>query len=152
MSHHISQSLGTFPSCICTITSVSKQANSKSGTETMKKKMVIKVTMNGEKSRSKSLKVAVGVAGVESAALQGQEKNQIEVIGEGIDAVALTTLLRKKVGFAELVSVSVVGEKKEEKKDNQGKKNEPSLHVYMPSIEPYYHEYTDSHPDSCSIM
>lgn len=93
-----------------------------------------------------------GVAGVESAALQGQEKNQIEVIGEGIDAVALTTLLRKKVGFAELVSVSVVGEKKEEKKDNQGKKNEPSLHVYMPSIEPYYHEYTDSHPDSCSIM
>ncbi|KAJ9687082.1 hypothetical protein PVL29_015797 [Vitis rotundifolia] len=118
----------------------------------MKKKVVIKVTMNGEKSRSKSLKVAVGVAGVESAALQGQEKNQIVVIGEGIDAVALTTLLRKKVGFAELVSVSVVGEKKEEKKDNQGKKNEPSLHAYMPSIEPYYHEYTDSHPDSCSIM
>ncbi|KAJ9687083.1 hypothetical protein PVL29_015798 [Vitis rotundifolia] len=62
----------------------------------MKQKVVIKVAMNGQKSR------------VESAALKGQEKEEIEVTGEEIDA--------KKE------------QKKEEKKEEQ--KNEPTVHAW----------------------
>ena len=57
----------------------------------------------------------VTLAGVESATIKGQDKDQIEVKGEGIDTVKLATLLRKKVGHASIVSVAE--EKKEEKKD-----------------------------------
>ncbi|XP_020550730.1 heavy metal-associated isoprenylated plant protein 16-like, partial [Sesamum indicum] len=77
----------------------------------MKQKIVIKVSMNDEKSRSKALKISVCVSGVESAALTGGGKNQVEVVGEGIDAVELTRRLRKNVAYAELVSV---GEGKKE--------------------------------------
>ncbi|THG05751.1 hypothetical protein TEA_000092 [Camellia sinensis var. sinensis] len=63
-------------------------------------KVVIKVSMNGQKSRSKALKKVVGVQGVEAAALQGQDK--IEVTGESMDVIGLTTSLRKKsVGYAD---------------------------------------------------
>ncbi|KAL9457241.1 hypothetical protein AB3S75_006312 [Citrus x aurantiifolia] len=75
----------------------------------MKQKMVIKVYMNKHKSRSKALKVAVGFSGVESVALKGDDMSQIEVTGDGVDAVALTTSLRKKVGYAEVVSVGAAG-------------------------------------------
>ncbi|KAI5576369.1 hypothetical protein BDE02_09G040600 [Populus trichocarpa] len=79
----------------------------------MKQKIVIKVTGNGPKSRTKALRIAVGLSGVESARLGGEDKSQIEVVGDGVDAVQLTNLLRKKVGYAELASVEAVGEKKE---------------------------------------
>lgn len=51
---------------------------------------------------------------MESASLQEKDKNQIEVIGEGIDSVVITRLLRKCLGFAELVSVNPIEEKKKE--------------------------------------
>ncbi|KAG8640431.1 hypothetical protein MANES_13G059333v8 [Manihot esculenta] len=71
----------------------------------MKQKVVIRVSLNGEKSRSKALKIAVSVSGVESAALGGgQDKSQIEVVGD-VDPVKLTTQLRKSVGHAELLSL-----------------------------------------------
>lgn len=53
-------------------------------------------------------------SGVESAAIKGDSKDQIEITGEQIDSVRLTFLLRKKFCHAELVSVGEV-EKKEEK-------------------------------------
>ncbi|KAL3715408.1 hypothetical protein ACJRO7_007183 [Eucalyptus globulus] len=91
----------------------------------MKRKLVIKVSMNGHASRfccfgpqnprSKALKVAGGFQGVQSVALTG-DQDRIEVTGD-LDAVNLTTLLRKKVGFAEIVSVS---EDKNEADDNPG--------------------------------
>lgn len=46
--------------------------------------------------------------GVESAAIKGDDKNQLEVVGE-IDAAALTSLLRKNLGQADLVSVGPAG-------------------------------------------
>ncbi|GFQ05874.1 hypothetical protein PHJA_002731400 [Phtheirospermum japonicum] len=64
--------------------------------------------MNDEKSRRKALKISVGISGVESAALTGPEKNQVEVVGEGIDAVVLTRQLRKNVAHTELVSFGEV--------------------------------------------
>ncbi|XWS31115.1 hypothetical protein CRYUN_Cryun23aG0050000 [Craigia yunnanensis] len=117
----------------------------------MKQKMVVKVTMNGHKSRSKALKIAVGLLGVESASLKGNDKSQIEVTGDGVDPVQLTNLLRKSVGHAELVSVSAVGgEKKEEKKDEV----KPAVYVwpYNPPYYPYEYGYAQDHEPSCSIM
>ncbi|CAI0552174.1 unnamed protein product [Linum tenue] len=58
------------------------------------------------------MRIVVGVHGVDSASLAGPDKTQIEVTGDGIDSVALVTLLRKKVGFSELVSVGSLEEKK----------------------------------------
>ncbi|CAN0927288.1 Heavy metal-associated isoprenylated plant protein 16, partial [Linum grandiflorum] len=72
----------------------------------MKRKVVLRVSnMNDQKSRTKALKIAVTVAGVESVALGGEAKNEIVVTGEGIDAVKLASLLRKSVGFADVLSV-----------------------------------------------
>ncbi|TYH10624.1 hypothetical protein ES288_A07G191900v1 [Gossypium darwinii] len=115
----------------------------------MKQTMVVKVTMSDEKSRSKALKVVVGFSGVESASLKGDDKSQIEVTGDGVDAVQLTSRLRKSVGHAELVSVSAVGgEKKEEAEEPPAAYvwpyNQP-LYVYQEL--PYAHQQ-----DPCSIM
>ncbi|KAK3004433.1 hypothetical protein RJ639_020044, partial [Escallonia herrerae] len=119
-------------------------------------KVVIEVSMNDQKSRSKAMKIAVGSNGVESAALKGEGKNQLEVVGDGIDAVVLTTLLRKNVGFAVLVSVGP--DKKDDEKKDTEKKNEatimPPLWVSYPPIHggtPYIYEVPGNEP-SCSIM
>ncbi|KAL8046788.1 hypothetical protein ABFS82_08G201500 [Erythranthe guttata] len=71
----------------------------------MKQKIVIKMSVHCDKCRSKALKIAVGISGVESVALTGQERDQVEVVGDGIDSVELTRRLRKNVAHAELVSV-----------------------------------------------
>ncbi|KAI8557942.1 hypothetical protein RHMOL_Rhmol04G0050100 [Rhododendron molle] len=118
-----------------------------------KQKVVVKVSsMNGQKSRSKALKIVVGISGVESATLKGQEMDQIEVTGNDIDAVAITRSLRKKVGFAELVAVAPVEEKKADPKPDD-KVKEP---IIIPPLAwpPYYVEeikYNDD-PACCSIM
>ncbi|KAG5551427.1 hypothetical protein RHGRI_009745 [Rhododendron griersonianum] len=122
----------------------------------MKRKVVVKVcSMNGQKSRSKALKIVVGVSGVESATIKGKENDQIEVTGDDIDAVAIATSLRKKVGFAELVAVAPVEEKKA---DDKGK--EPTKQPAWPSCVPYGTpapcyvqeiKYNDD-PACCSIM
>ncbi|CAI9089006.1 OLC1v1023491C1 [Oldenlandia corymbosa var. corymbosa] len=125
-----------------------------------KQKVVIKVSMNDQKSRKKALKTVVGCIGVESTALQGKDKDQIEVVGEGIDAVEITTLLRKNVGYSEIVSVSAVPEKKEDKKED--KKDDPkptevvwATHPFIHhGVPPYQHfvEFRDPNPDPCTIM
>ncbi|KDP22987.1 hypothetical protein JCGZ_01709 [Jatropha curcas] len=58
--------------------------------------MVINVSMNSDESRKRALETAVGVYGVQAAALGEKDKNQLEVIGEGVDPVKLTSSLRKK--------------------------------------------------------
>ena len=57
------------------------------------------------------------ITGVESASFVGSD--QIAVTGEGIDSVKLATLLRKGVGYTELVSVGNVEEKKPEVKETK---------------------------------
>ncbi|KAI4308592.1 hypothetical protein L6164_031648 [Bauhinia variegata] len=112
----------------------------------MKQKVLIEVSMNDKKSRSKALKTAVGLSGVETAALKGQAKDQIEVTGEGIDAVQLTRMLRKRIGFSKLVSVGPVEQKKEEKKP------EPPPPYLWPYGGPAYHPIYQSEAPNCSIM
>ncbi|KAI8008509.1 Heavy metal-associated isoprenylated plant protein 46 [Camellia lanceoleosa] len=72
----------------------------------MKLKMVIKLYMNEEKHRSKAMKTVIGVDGIESVALGGEEKDQLEVLGSSFDAILLVQLLRKTVCRAHLISVS----------------------------------------------
>lgn len=85
------------------------------------------------------------MAGVISAKLEG---DKIVVEGDGIDSIALTTTLRKRMGFAELVSVAAMDEKKEEKEEKTDAQPSPSL--------PYIHvvPYHQIHQpyDNCSIM
>lgn len=47
-------------------------------------------------------------AGVNFVGLEGPEKNKVVVIGDGVDAVKLTSCLRKKVGQTEILTVENV--------------------------------------------
>ncbi|PNX92020.1 ATFP4-like protein, partial [Trifolium pratense] len=96
--------------------------------------------------------------GVESAAIGGDNKDQIEVIGE-VDPYKLAKQLRKRFCRAELVSVGPV-EKKEEKKKEE-KKEEAVVPCSCPP--PYYGypppppipmcvTYPCQEPSPCSIM
>ncbi|KAG6408004.1 hypothetical protein SASPL_131006 [Salvia splendens] len=89
----------------------------------MQVKIVVRVSVSDEKSRSKALKIYVGIWGVESAALSGAEKDQVVVVGESIDAVELTRQLRKGVAHTELVNVG------EDKKEDT---NKPAAAVVTP--------------------
>ncbi|KAJ9176733.1 hypothetical protein P3X46_012019 [Hevea brasiliensis] len=128
-----------------------------------KQKMLIKVSTDGDcKKRSRALEIVVSVSGVQSVALVEKDKNQIEVIGEGVDPVKLTCSLRKKLvkchrltwllrrkAYAELISVSPVEEKKDEKKDDEKVECYPAWSYGMPI---YVQEQYDSPCRTCSIM
>ncbi|PON94099.1 hypothetical protein TorRG33x02_101380 [Trema orientale] len=86
----------------------------------LQQKIVIEVRMKCKKCRSKALKIATAEDGVTSVALKGENKNQMEIIGDGIvDAAGLAETLRKKVGYADIVSVEEV---KENAKNNKSHK------------------------------
>ncbi|KAI7755366.1 hypothetical protein M8C21_004306, partial [Ambrosia artemisiifolia] len=78
----------------------------------LQQKIVVKMAANSEKKSRKVLKIAVSVAGVESVAFVGSDKDQITLTGEGIDSIEVAALLRKSVGYTELVRVGSVEEKK----------------------------------------
>lgn len=46
------------------------------------------------------------IAGVSFVGLEGDEKEKVVVIGDGVDAVKLTNCLRKKVGHTDILSVA----------------------------------------------
>ncbi|CAI9753457.1 unnamed protein product [Fraxinus pennsylvanica] len=54
--------------------------------------------------RREARKIAASIPGVESIAMEGEERNILTVIGEEIDPVRLVQLLQKKVCFAKIVS------------------------------------------------
>ena len=85
-------------------------------------------------------------------AIESEENSQIVVVGDNIDSVNLTSLLRKKVGFAELASVSPIsGSGSEEPKQSDYGIQAMVWQTYQPSV-PYYYAYPDNHHDSCIIM
>ncbi|GAB4845871.1 hypothetical protein Ancab_024875, partial [Ancistrocladus abbreviatus] len=57
------------------------------------------------------------MTGVISVAIQGNEKDELVVIGMSLDAASLTKKLRKKVGYASIVGAEEV--KEEKKKEGQ---------------------------------
>uniref|UniRef100_A0A2N9EVJ8 HMA domain-containing protein n=1 Tax=Fagus sylvatica TaxID=28930 RepID=A0A2N9EVJ8_FAGSY len=84
----------------------------------MKQKIIIKVQMTCDKCRTKAMKIAATTDGVNSVAIEGSDKDQLVVIGEGVDSANLTCSLRKKLCHATLLSVEEVKEKKKSQKRN----------------------------------
>ncbi|KAI3703796.1 hypothetical protein L1987_73993 [Smallanthus sonchifolius] len=68
----------------------------------MKKKIVINIQTNCDKCRTYAMKTAAETSGVISVELQGENKNKMMVIGDGVDAAALTKSIRKKIENASL--------------------------------------------------
>jgi hypothetical protein len=62
----------------------------------------------------------------------GDGKDQLEVVGDGVDTVCLVKCLRKKLGHADILKVEEVKDKKPEEKK---KPEEPKV-VDLP---PYHH-------------
>nr|GEW18685.1 hypothetical protein [Tanacetum cinerariifolium] len=93
-----------------------------------KQKIVVRVTMNTDKKSRKALGIAVSLNGVESASFVGSD--QIAVTGEGVDSVKLATLLRKGVGYTELVTVGNVEDKKPEVKETKPAEGTWQIHPY----------------------
>ncbi|XP_034679281.1 heavy metal-associated isoprenylated plant protein 47-like [Vitis riparia] len=83
----------------------------------MKQKIIVRVQMNCDKCRTKAMKIAAVEEGVISVAIEGAEKDRVVVIGDGVDSASLTCCLRKKLGYATLVSVEEVKEKPKPKPD-----------------------------------
>ncbi|XP_049414500.1 heavy metal-associated isoprenylated plant protein 39-like isoform X1 [Solanum stenotomum] len=129
----------------------------------MKQKVVIRLSLNGndQKCRTKAFKIAVSQSGVESAAITGDGKNQLEVVGE-VDAAALTSLLRKNLGHADLVSVGPAGGDKKPAAPTPAAataaaavvQSQPGSYYYAyPSYQYPVYQVTDSYGQSnCSIM
>jgi len=86
----------------------------------VKQKIVLKLPLDGERNRRKAFKAAVGMAGVTSATMEG---DKIIILGDGIDPIALTTMLRRSLGHAELVSVSSGDDKRKDGYGYGGDKN-----------------------------
>ncbi|KAM4092071.1 hypothetical protein ACB094_06G009200 [Castanea mollissima] len=74
----------------------------------MKQKIVIKVQMAGDKCRAKAMKIAAIADGVILVAVEGADKDQLVVIGEGVDSAKLTCSLRKKLCYVTLLGVEEV--------------------------------------------
>ncbi|KAK7837165.1 heavy metal-associated isoprenylated plant protein 47 [Quercus suber] len=98
----------------------------------MKQKIIIKVHVRCDKCRSKAMTVAAATDGVMSVSLQGEDKDQVVVIGEGVDAACLTSTLRKKVGYARLETVEEVKDKPADKEKKDGKTDPPPFQCIMP--------------------
>lgn len=47
------------------------------------------------------------MAGVDSMGFEGERRENVVVIGDGVDAATLASRLRKKVGHTEIVSVAL---------------------------------------------
>ncbi|WOL12087.1 hypothetical protein Cni_G20851 [Canna indica] len=125
----------------------------------MKQKIVIKVQISCKKCRIKAMKLVASAEGVDSVAVEGENKDQLVIVGDGVDPACLTHTLRKKVGHADIIKVEEVKiAKQEEKKPNAGPPK-PVVHWY-PNYPPcpqlvYYDDYyacRSSNSDNCSIM
>ncbi|XP_068337391.1 heavy metal-associated isoprenylated plant protein 47-like [Pyrus communis] len=80
----------------------------------MQQKILVKVQMHSDKCRTKALKIAAAAYGVSKVSLEGENKDHLEVTGDGFDGVCLAKSLKKKLGFTTVVSIEEV-KKPEEK-------------------------------------
>ncbi|PKU66948.1 hypothetical protein MA16_Dca017268 [Dendrobium catenatum] len=66
---------------------------------------MIKVQINCEKCLRKAMHLIASIEGVESIAVEGEDKDHFIIIGDGIDLIILTKSLRKKFKHAEIMVV-----------------------------------------------
>ncbi|XP_071736604.1 heavy metal-associated isoprenylated plant protein 47-like [Rutidosis leptorrhynchoides] len=71
----------------------------------MMQKIVIQMQPKCGKCRTKAMMAAAKALGVNSVEFQGENKNQMVVIGDGVDAAALASSVRKKAKHASLEMV-----------------------------------------------
>ncbi|KAI5005437.1 hypothetical protein ZWY2020_032680 [Hordeum vulgare] len=72
----------------------------------MRTEMVIRMQASSDKGqRSKAMKIAAAIDGVESVTLAGEGRSLLRVVGEGVDSNHLTSRLRRKVGHADIVEL-----------------------------------------------
>ncbi|XP_037481632.1 heavy metal-associated isoprenylated plant protein 16-like [Triticum dicoccoides] len=126
----------------------------------MKQKIVIQLSISCDKRRSKALTLAARAAGVTSMGITGDARDQLEVVGDGVDPVCLVSCLRKKLGHAQIIKVEEVKkpeEKKEEPKPAVPVPVNPPPCYYPPSY--YHHQYQAPHmvvceeqPGNCRTM
>ncbi|XP_037478139.1 heavy metal-associated isoprenylated plant protein 12-like [Triticum dicoccoides] len=127
----------------------------------MKQKIVIQLSISCDKRRSKALTLAAGTAGVTSMGITVDARDQLEVVGDGLDPVCLVSCLCKKLGHAQIIKVEEV------KKPEEKKKDEPKPAVPVPVNPPpcyyppsyYHHQYQAPHmlvceeqPGNCRTM
>ncbi|XP_050111063.1 heavy metal-associated isoprenylated plant protein 47-like [Malus sylvestris] len=74
----------------------------------MMQKIVIEVQMRSRRRRAKAMKIAAVADGVNPVAFNEEKKDQMVIIGDGIDAASVVLSLRKKVGHATLVTVEEI--------------------------------------------
>ncbi|KAE9614963.1 hypothetical protein Lal_00048341 [Lupinus albus] len=125
-------------------------------------KIVIQVYMKREKCRNKAMKIAAASQGVNSVSLEGESRNQVVVIGNGIDSVCLTNKLRKKFLHATLISVEdVIVNRSSNEGDNnnntEGEEQKSEMenvpipycnnHCNYPPHYPMYHVVYDPYPN-----
>ncbi|KAJ0044523.1 hypothetical protein Pint_03961 [Pistacia integerrima] len=118
----------------------------------LQQKIVIKVQVRCDKCRSKAMETAAVADGVISVALEGENKDKVVVIGEGVDAADLASELNKKLGHASLEIVEEVKEKKDNQNENKDTTSPASYsYAYQPQYELYRVAY-DPQPSPCTIM
>jgi hypothetical protein len=110
---------------------------------TLQQKIVIKVPMASDKSRSKAMALVAATGGVDSVAIDGG-KDQVVVVGEGVDSIKLTSDLRKKMGDAQLVEVG------EDKKKDE-KKPDPVADAVAAYYNQYYYPYPPPPPPASVV-
>ncbi|CAL8998694.1 unnamed protein product [Prunus brigantina] len=120
----------------------------------VQQKIVMKLQMNCEKHRTNALKIAAVAKGVSKVSIEA-DKEQMEVIGDGVDTTRLTMSLRKKLGSAAIVSVEPVKADTEEKKPTPTTQYWTSSYVHHPRHRStHYRVVHDESPQqiNCSIM
>ncbi|XP_039168328.1 heavy metal-associated isoprenylated plant protein 47-like [Eucalyptus grandis] len=63
-----------------------------------KRKIVIKLGVQGQRYKTRALQIATTADGVESVSFLEEREEEMVVIGKGVDAVTIVSKLRKKVG------------------------------------------------------
>ncbi|CAM8937948.1 unnamed protein product [Rhodiola kirilowii] len=87
----------------------------------LQQKIVLEVYMPCDKCKKKARKIVASSEGMISMAIEG-EKNQLVVVGVGMDAAILATSLRKKVGRTTILSVEEVKSEDKKKEEEEAKK------------------------------
>ncbi|OMO62037.1 hypothetical protein COLO4_33258 [Corchorus olitorius] len=62
----------------------------------MKKKAVLQVSMKCQKCRTEALKVAAKQEGVSYVGIEGEQRDKVVVIGDGVDFIKLTKKIEEE--------------------------------------------------------
>nr|GMC74450.1 heavy metal-associated isoprenylated plant protein 47-like [Ipomoea batatas]GMC76366.1 heavy metal-associated isoprenylated plant protein 47-like [Ipomoea batatas] len=120
----------------------------------VQQKITVNLAVNTERCRQKAMNIAVSIAGVISVDVD-REKNEMEVVGEGVDSYDLIKCLKKKFKCARILSIQEV---KPPVKTPSPSPSPSPTHCrcdpcgggvqYYPICQPVY----DYNPPSCSLM